>query len=78
MTGIEIRINGKPIEELSNYSGTLVIDLPVGAHVVEEKGVKHIELSSIFVPPSGKCRVTNFYVDKVTHKLVVEYDDGVM
>ena len=26
-------------------------------------------------PPSGKCKVTNLYVDPNTEKLVVEYDD---
>lgn len=27
------------------------------------------------VPPTGQLRVTNLFVDKVTGKLVVEYDD---
>ena len=26
-------------------------------------------------PPPGKCRVTNLYVDPLTGRLVVEYDD---
>ena len=26
-------------------------------------------------PPSGKCRVTNLYVDPSTGKVVVEYED---
>ena len=26
-------------------------------------------------PPSGKCKVTNLFVDPVTGKLVVEYDN---
>lgn len=25
--------------------------------------------------PSGKCRITNMYVDPITEKLVIEYDD---
>ena len=27
------------------------------------------------VPPSGKCKVTNIYVDPVTGKVIVDYDD---
>ena len=27
------------------------------------------------IPPSGKCRVTNIYVDPVTQKVIVDYDD---
>lgn len=27
------------------------------------------------VPPTGKCRVTNIFVDPGTGKLVVQYDD---
>lgn len=27
-------------------------------------------------PPSGKCKVKNFYVDPATGKLVVEYDNN--
>lgn len=26
-------------------------------------------------PPSGKCKVTNIYVDPATGKLVVKYED---
>ena len=26
-------------------------------------------------PPTGKCQVTNLYVDQSTGRLVVEYDD---
>ena len=26
-------------------------------------------------PPTGKCKVTNFYVDIVTGKFIVEYND---
>jgi len=26
-------------------------------------------------PPTGYCKVTNFYVDPATGKLVVEYED---
>ena len=27
------------------------------------------------VPPSGKCKVTNIYVDPLTEKLTIEYDN---
>lgn len=37
---------------------------------------KYLEVSGIPTsPPSGKCRVTNLYVDPATEKLVVEWDD---
>jgi len=26
-------------------------------------------------PPSGKCKITNLYVDPVTGKVVIQYDD---
>jgi len=27
------------------------------------------------IPPPGKCKVVNIYVDPSTNKLVIEYDD---
>lgn len=57
------------------------IILQVTAIVISEKGEK----AERFVidsqppigstPPVGQFKVTNFYVDAVTKKLVVEYDD---
>ena len=37
---------------------------------------KWLEVSGVpSNPPSGKCRVLNLYVDPVTEKLIVKWDD---
>jgi hypothetical protein len=35
---------------------------------------KAVELHILSNPPSGKCKITNIYIDPVTGKTVVEYD----
>ncbi len=39
-------------------------------------GTEWLLMSFVSNPPSGKCKVTNFYVDPATGKLVVEYDNN--
>lgn len=38
-------------------------------------GTEQVSAGLTSKPPSGKYRVVNFYVDPVTGKLVVEYED---
>ena len=40
-------------------------------------GHKLLEATNVIIsdPPSGKCKVTNIYVDLDTGKLTVQYDD---
>lgn len=48
----------------------------VFASIVKE-GAEPLVVDGVIAsqPPSGKYKVTNLYVDPVTGKLVVEYDD---
>jgi hypothetical protein len=39
--------------------------------------VKNVNVAAgaISIPPTGKCKVTNLYVDPLTGKLTIEYDN---
>ena len=49
------------------YNRELVVNVDVGT-VQTTDGLN-------VAPPTGKCQVTNLYVDPDTGRLVVEYDD---
>ena len=49
------------------YNRELVVNVDVGTvHTTDGLAVS---------PPTGKCRVVNMYVDPLTGRLIVEYDD---
>lgn len=45
------------------------------AWICRQEGEEKLETCLISKPPSGKCRVTNIYVNPVTGKMEFEYED---
>ena len=43
--------------------------------IIFEDGTEQRTAGMVSKPPSGKCRITNLYVDPDTGKVVVEYED---
>lgn len=52
-------------------------ELLVGRGNFISRVFKSILLSAL-QPPSGKCRITGFYVDPTIERLIIEYDDTPM
>ena len=48
-----------------------------GGHEIEDERIRTLEIkyTPASQPPSGYFRVVNLYVDPVTGRLIVQYDD---
>ncbi len=70
---------GKKVSELPEKTSfddsDLVIVFDPSDSKVKRSTIKQLRMSS---PPTGKCRITNLYVDPSAKKLVVEYDDSLI
>ena len=62
-------VTNRVLANLSGHLGTKAVN-------VVEAITNYVDgVALISNPPSGKCKVTNIYVDPVTGKTVIEYEN---